>query len=1141
MTDSPDESGTARRPAGPVEPTLLRRIPELRTHLGIVSAVAVVMAVAVITQAEVLARGVAHLVGATPDGPSNAQMIGALVAVGAVRAATAFVIERSAASTMAAARRRVRSAVIDHAIAGGDRAAPGLGSREATVATTGVEQLEPYVRTYLPALTQAVVLPFAAGVRIAMVDWLSAVIVMLTVPLIPIFMVLIGKLTERRTRRSWALLQRLGGHFLDVLEGLPTLRLFGRADAQAAQVHKVSEDYRTATMGTLRVAMLSALALELLATLSVAVVAVAIGLRLLSGGLTLATGLVVLLLVPECYLPLRRVGASFHAAQNGLDAAADLDDLLDRPVPPTGSMNVPDEPTIEVHDLVVQRRGASLTLDTDLRASPGGLVAITGPSGSGKTTVLDAVRGRLVGRTGVVSVGGVDVHDLDPDEWSERLTVATQLPEPLGASVIDEIVGTDAELSPFVSEALEAVGLSGFAERRPNELSGGQLRRVHVARLIATVRAGRASVVLADEPTAQLDEVAARRVRSALRALADEHDAIVVVATHDAAFAAIADQVVGLAPIGRATSADASADETAVAATEPRHVEPRRATIDASNDAGPPLERDRPALQLVLHTARPARRRLIGAAALGSLAEICTLGLAGFAAWLIVRASEQPEISAVALVVTGVRAFGTGKGVFRYAERLASHDAGLRALAELRTKVVERLAAMPPGALSDLHRADVATRVVDDIDRLLDLFVRVLVPTISIAVATALTLLVTMVIDPRAALVLLLGLAVVSVAIPAVTFTAERRRATVHRQAATQLRAAVLDTTEHADLLVAQRGVAARMRDVVALGRQLDRIEHDRATTRAWTAAALAAAPVLVTAATLAVIGNDAAAIGTPLFGVLVLWPLASIELNAAIDEATASLPAVGAAARRVAQVLDVGAEQRGDDDLVGSAPRVDLTALRATWPSTGHGVGPVDAHLSFGARSAITGPSGSGKSTLAASLVRFCPITSGTYRLGDVVATDAASDVVRRVVTWVDQTPWIADTSIRENLRIAGRTASDTAMVDALRAVALDDWFAALPDGLDTLVGRHGAAMSGGEAHRLALARVLLAHHDVVVLDEPTSHLDAATARTVVAGVAAELDGRTVVVLAHDDPPAGFTRVAALQAPTSASAAASI
>ena len=239
----------------------------------------------------------------------------------------------------------------------------GSPSREATIVTAGVDQLEPYVRQFLPALMLAVAVPLLAGARILFADLLSAVLIAVTVPLIPVFMVLIGRMTERRTARQWAVLQRLGGHFLDVIEGLPTLRLFGRAEAQRDSVHEVSEQYRATTMGALRIAFLSALALELIATLSVALIAVEIGLRLAGGSLQLETALVVLLLTPECYLPLRRVGASFHAAQSGLDASDDLHGLLRTADAASGRHRAaPTDGALVLRDVAL-RRGGRVVVD----------------------------------------------------------------------------------------------------------------------------------------------------------------------------------------------------------------------------------------------------------------------------------------------------------------------------------------------------------------------------------------------------------------------------------------------------------------------------------------------------------------------------------------------------------------------------------------------------------------------------------------------------------------------------------------------------------------------------------------------------------------------------------------------------------
>ncbi len=474
--------------------------------------------------------------------------------------------------------------MLDHAVLDADRATGGVASREATIATTGVDQLEPYVRQFLPALLLAVTVPLVAGTRILFADLLSAVLIAVTVPLIPVFMVLIGRMTERRTARQWAVLQRLGAHFLDVLEGMPTLRLFGRAEAQRNSVHEVSEQYRETTLGALRIAFLSALALELIATLSVALIAVEIGLRLAGGSLDLGTALVVLLLAPECYLPLRRVGASFHAAQAGLDASDDLHDLLERPTLAIGDHTGPTSGLLRLRDVAIGRGGRNIVDGLELDVAPGTVTAVYGPSGIGKSTLIEACRGRLADRSGSITLDTgtdtgtgescVDVRDLDPAWWADQLTVIGQRLVPGTTTVIDEVRAATGATDEQVLAALADLGLADatsgavasneMAWRRTDELSGGQLRRVQVARALVAVRHGSARFVFADEPTAHLDDANADGVWAVVREFAEQHGAAVLVATHDGRCRAIADRVIDLS----------AGDE---AATEPRGSRPLRA------------------------------------------------------------------------------------------------------------------------------------------------------------------------------------------------------------------------------------------------------------------------------------------------------------------------------------------------------------------------------------------------------------------------------------------------------------------------------------------------------------------------------------------------------------------------------------
>jgi ABC-type transport system involved in cytochrome bd biosynthesis fused ATPase/permease subunit len=360
---------------------------------------------------------------------------------------------------------------------------------------------------------------------------------------------------------------------------------------------------------------------------------------------------------------------------------------------------------------------------------------------------------------------------------------------------------------------------------------------------------------------------------------------------------------------------------------------------------------------------------------------------------------------------------------------------------------------------------------------------------------------------------------IVGVVVPGFTVRGELVLGPALTDTGARLSGHVLGVTERLEQLWANRTLEAARADIERVGREIDELEHRRARLRATTSAVVAAAPLLTTAAILATIATVGTSASGPVIGVLVLWPLAILELVGTVNEASASVPSLGGSAHRVLAVLDtpdpvsttrtnVGVERR---------PALALDAVTARWPHADiDALEATSLHLAPSAHATVVGPSGSGKSTLAAVLVGFLSPRSGSYRLDDTDVSDVTGDELRRRVTWIQQLPWIADSTVRENLRLARPSASDDELRDVLRSVRLDEWFGHLPAGFDTQLGRGGSAMSGGEAQRLALARVLLADHDVVVLDEPTANLDAPTAALVLDTVLTRCADRTTVLLGH-------------------------
>ncbi|WP_308346121.1 thiol reductant ABC exporter subunit CydD, partial [Streptomyces sp. ISL-66] len=547
----------------PIDPRLLWYARSTRLFLGAVVALGLAGAGLVVGQAMLIAEIV---VGAFEDGLDGQALRTPLLLLAAValgRGLAAWLTELAAHRASAAVKSELRGRLLEKAADLG----PGWlsGQRTGTLvalATRGVDALDDYFSRYLPQLGLAIVVPVAVLARIVTEDWVSAAIIVVTLPLIPVFMILIGMATQSRMDRQWRLLSRLSGHFLDVVAGLATLKVFGRAKAQAESIRKITDDYRQATMRTLRIAFLSSFALELLATLSVALVAVTIGMRLVHGELDLYTGLVILVLAPEAYLPLRQVGAQYHAAAEGLAAAEEIFDVLETPAPAAGgTAAVPGSGLRIALDGVAVRYGGR---DEDspgpvsLTVAPGECVALTGPSGAGKSTLLQVLLGFVEPSAGRVRVAGVDLAELSRAQWRERIAWVPQRPHLFAGTIAENVRLARADApDEAVDEALRDAGAWEFVRALPRGartvlgeggvgLSAGQRQRLALARAFLADR----PVLLLDEPTAALDGETEAAVVEAVRRLAVGRTVLLVV--HRPALLALADRVVrvGAGPVG---------------------------------------------------------------------------------------------------------------------------------------------------------------------------------------------------------------------------------------------------------------------------------------------------------------------------------------------------------------------------------------------------------------------------------------------------------------------------------------------------------------------------------------------------------------------------------------------------------------
>nr|WP_042178613.1 thiol reductant ABC exporter subunit CydD [Kibdelosporangium sp. MJ126-NF4]CEL13292.1 Transport ATP-binding protein CydD [Kibdelosporangium sp. MJ126-NF4]CTQ98983.1 Transport ATP-binding protein CydD [Kibdelosporangium sp. MJ126-NF4] len=1094
----------------PLDPRLLRHASAARPFIVACAVLGGITAALVVAQAELLAVTIsrAFLDGAALE--SLGWVLAGLVAVVLGRSAIAWLGETTAHRAAAAVLAQLRDTIVSTALRLGPRHSEQRSPADlAALATRGVDKLDSYFSRYLPQLLIATIVPMIVGARILLLDWVAAAIIGVTVPLIPIFMILIGLYTRRDVRRQWRTLSVLGNHFLDLVAGLAVLTAFGRARAQTTSLREITERYRTQTMRTLRVAFLSALTLELLATLSVAVVAVSIGLRLLSGDLDLHTALVVLILAPEVYLPLRAWGCGSTTVWKGLAAAEEIVALTETQTTTSTRAPAPDPSRVRLrmHGVTVNGRAGQILDNLDLRIEPGEIVGVTGPSGAGKSTLLDLLLGWRRPNSGRIHVNGVDLAELDRTEWQRRIAWVPQQPNLVAGSVSDNIrIGRPDADATALAEAAAAAALDVPLDTLIGEfgagLSTGQRRRVALARAILADR----RLVLLDEPTEGVDADTESAILDRLPAVLAGRTAVVV--THHPAVLDLCDRVIELPGQQTAVTESATSQEPATM-TAPSG--PTAVTGTSESTVA------RSKWQPLLDTIRPHRARLALACLAATLALGCGVALTATSSWLIASAALHPPVLSLMVAIVAVRTFGIAKGILRYAERLLSHDVALRALTELRVRVWRQLVRIGPAVTERQRRGDLLHRLVSDVDSQQDVLVRGIVPGVATflvlaGTATGLGLLL-----PSAGVVAAIGLFTAGVLAPLVSALATRRGERQSAYLRADVTARTIELMQASADLLAFDAADVRHTRLRAMDDQLTAAARRAARTRGL-GVGFASLSVGLTSVVCLVLGIVASVPG-PALAVLALTPLAVAEIVAGLPEAAQRLLGTGHAASRLADLDGIPAPQ-SEPSAASQAPpvhRIDVEHVSVRWPGSGHdAVHDVDFALLPGQRALVTGPSGSGKSTFIAALMRNLDPSGGRILLDNADSRLYTSDSVRAQLAWCGPDAHIFDSTLAENLKLAKPDATETEVLAALERAQLGRWLSILPDGLATRLGTHGTPISGGERQRIAVARALLSDRPVLLLDEPTAHLDEPTAMSLARDLVATTKGKTAILVSH-------------------------
>lgn len=1018
------------------------------------------------------------------------------------------------------------------------------------LATEGIDALDAYFSQYLPQIALAALIPLTILIFVFPTDAISGVVLLVTAPLLPVFMILIGKAAETLTRKQWLGLSRMSAYFLDVLQGLTTLKSLGRSRDQTEMIKQVSERYRQSTMSVLRVTFLSALALELIATLSTAVVAVEIGVRLLYGRMAFEQAFFILLLAPEFYLPLRLLGTRFHAGMAGVEAARHIYKVLDTPIllgdsPPLTGMASPgisDAPlsiTFKDVNFTYPKRGKALD-GVSLSLPAGKMTVLVGPSGAGKTTLTWLLLRFLQPQDGEIWVNEKLLADIPISQWRKMLAWVPQNPYLFNDTISANIRlarpdASDAE----IQRAAHLAHVDEFAREFPQgyemvigergtRLSAGQAQCIALARAFLKD----APLLILDEATSHLDPATDLLLRNSLETLA--HGRTVLVIAHHQATISKADQVIRLnhgriepyrEEQPRRVESQSFPDGNLQISYSKIHPQPEELPLQIGEieQFPKPSIRNR-----FFNLLSPFWSRILLSVFLGFATVASGIGLMATAAYIISAAALHPSIAELEVAIVGVRFFGISRGVFRYLERLVSHDVTFRLLARWRAWFYQALEPLAPARLMRYHSGDLLARVIRDIGSLENFYVRTLTPPL-VAILVSLASVIFMAgFGSQLALALLGFLALGGLGISGLMLIFSHRLGPRIIDLRARLSITFIDGIQGLPDLLSCGQANAQLENISRVGERLSRLQARFANLASLNISlgSLISNLAMLTVLVLAIQRVSQGQLNSVFLGVVGLLALTCFEALQPLPSVAQNYEANQAAIYRLYELVDAPppvAEPVKPSPCPGGYD-LEVRNLCFQYPpwqehDSHIGLSPfslkeISLSLPQGKHIAILGPNGAGKTTLISLIQRFWEYRQGTIRLGGHELRDYSTHDIHKHIAVISQHTYLFSATLKENLLIAKPHATNDEIIWATRQAQLHEFIQNLPDKYDTWIGEHGLRLSAGERQRLAIARALLRDSPILILDEPTANLDPANEIAVLESIKNMSHGRSTITI---------------------------